>query len=122
MVANEVTNQNDTRMVVNKGLITNRDKARGLKLKGSNDASPLLSFVDSQQVIKELQSSQIYLTFTYFFTFTYNMRRNFGINPIEQQIDSDEWKNNFLIYDNLKNRRKKEIKDSLNQAAAPLLL
>ena len=46
-VANEVTNQNDTRMVVNKGLTTNRDKNHRLKPRGSNDTSLLLDCVDS---------------------------------------------------------------------------
>ena len=45
-----------------------------------------------------------------------------GTKPIKEWIDGDEWKNNFPNYENLSKSEKNEIKDSLNQAAAPLLL
>ena len=61
MISNEVTNQNDTRMIINKGLTASRDKNGGLKLRGGNESSPLLDSVDSKQVINKLISSQKYI-------------------------------------------------------------
>ena len=84
MISNEVTNQNDTRMIINKGLTASRDKNGGLKLRGGNESSPLLDSVDSKQVIKELMSSQKYLPFTHFLTFTCNQKRHFGTKPIKE--------------------------------------
>ena len=83
-VSNEVINQNGTRMVVNKGLTASRDKADVLKLRGVNDKSSLLDSVDCTQVIEELMSSQKYLPFTDFLTFTCNMGRNFGTKLIKE--------------------------------------
>ena len=50
------------------------------------------------------------------------MKQHFTTRRIEKWIDGDEWTQNFTNYDNLTNREEKEIKDSLNQIAAPLLL
>ena len=122
MISNEITNQNDTRMVVNKGLTASQDKKGNLQLRGGNQSSPLLDSVDSKQVIKELMSSQKYVPFTHFLTFTCNMKRHFGTKPIKEWIDSDNWKKKYPGYDNLTDTEKDEIKDALNQAAAPLLL
>ena len=111
MVSNEVTNQNDTRMIINKGLTARRDEYGDLKLGGGNESSPLLDSVDSKHVIKELTSSQKYLPFTRFFTFTCNMKRYFGTKPIKERIDGDEWKHKLPDYDNLTNNEKQEIKN-----------
>ena len=68
MVSNEVINQNDTRVVVNKGLTASRDKAGFLKLRGDNDTSPFSESVGSKQVIKESMPSQKHIPFIHFIT------------------------------------------------------
>ena len=50
------------------------------------------------------------------------MKRHFGTKTIKEWIDGEKWKKKYPNYDNLTKKEKQEIKDSLNQAAAPLLL
>ena len=70
-------------MVLNKGLTASKDESSGLNLRGGSNESPLLDSVDSKQMIKNLMSSQKYLPFNFFLTFTCNMRQHFGTKPIK---------------------------------------
>jgi hypothetical protein len=121
-MTNLATNKHDTRMVVNKGLTASQDESGGLNLRGGNNESPLLDAVDSKQMIKNLMSSQKYHPFDMFLTFTCNMKEHFGTKPIKEWIDGDLWKRNFPDYHHLNSSQQLEIKNALNQAAAPLLL
>ena len=98
MLTNLDTNKHDTRMVLNKGLTASKDESSGLNLRGGSNESPLLDSVDSKQMIKNLMSSQKYLPFNFFLTFTCNMRQNFGTKPIKYWIDGTEWKKNPKLY------------------------
>ena len=121
-MTNLATNKHDTRMVVNRGLTASQDESSGLNLRGGGNESPLLDAVDSKQMIKNLMSSQKYHPFDMFLTFTCNMKEHFGTKPIKQWIDGDAWKHNFPDYNYLNSSQQLEIKNALNQAAAPLLL
>ena len=122
MATNLATNHHDTRMVVNKGLTASRNEYSGLSLRGGSDESPLLDSIDSKQMIKNSMASQKYHPFDFFLTFTCNMKKHFGTKPIKEWIDGDEWKSNFPNFDNLTPKEKMEMKNAIDQAAAPLLL
>ena len=77
--------------------------------------------VDSKQMIKNLMSSQKYLPFNFFLTFTCNMRQHFGTKLIKEWIDGTEWKK-IPNYTSLNDSEQWEIKNALDQTAAPLLL
>ena len=109
-------------MVVNRGLMASHTKSSGLNIRGGNDDSPLLDSIDSKQMIKNLMSSQKYHLFDFFVTYTCNMKKHFGTKPIKEWIDDDKWTKHFPNYDTLTEKEKTEIRESLQQAAAPLLL
>ena len=46
MISNEVTNQNDTGIIINKGFIASRYKYGSLKLRGEDKSLPLLDSVN----------------------------------------------------------------------------
>jgi hypothetical protein len=121
-MTNLATNKNDTRMVVNRGLMESYTESSGLNIRGGNDDSPLLDSIDSKQMIKNLMSSQKYHLFDFFVTYTCNMKKHFGTKPIKEWIDDDKWTKHFPNYDTLTEKEKTEIRESLQQAAAPLLL
>ena len=121
-LVNLATNKHDSRMVVNKGLTASKDESSGLSLRGGNESSALLDSIDSKQMIKNLMASQKYFPFDFFLSYTCNQRLHFGTKPIKEWIDNDEWKTNFPHYDSLSADERQEIKNSLDQASAGLLL
>ena len=122
IMTNLATNNHDTRMVVNKGLTASKEESGGLTLRGVNKESALLDSIDSKQVIKNLMASQKYYPFDLFLSFTCNQKQHFGTKPIKECIDGTAWTKIFIGYDFLTNAEKEEIKHSLGQSAASLLL
>ena len=55
------------------------------------DYSKFLHSVDSRHMVKNLCASQDYFQWGVFLAFTYNMRKHFGIKPIREWIDNNEW-------------------------------
>ena len=120
-MVNLESNREDTRCIINNGLIVANDKIGGLELRGKGDSS-LLESIDSQAMVRNLCSSQIWHKMDVFLTFTCNMKKHFGTRVIKEWIEGDDWKKNFKDYEELDPFERKEIEDSLNQASSNLLL
>ena len=65
-------------------------------------------------MIKNLCYSYKKYKWSQFVTFTCNKKKHFGISPIKQWIDGEEWKKIFHM--NLSTTKRKEIKDALFQS------
>lgn len=65
MMANLAASQSDTRLIIDRGLTVGKDKYNNLEVRGSSD-STLLGSVDSKQMVKNLCSSQKYISWSYF--------------------------------------------------------
>ena len=121
MLTNLSANYQDTRLVLRRGLTVGDDKTGGLGLRGQGDSSMLESF-DSKAMVRNLCASQSYHNMSHFLTFTCNMKRHFGTKQIKEWIDSECWKFLFPDYHHLDVTEKKEIDESVIQAASGLLL
>lgn len=121
MLTNLSANHQDTRLVLRRGLTVGDDKTGGLGLRGQGDSSMLESF-DSKAMVRNLCASQLYHNMSHFLTFTCNMKKHFGTKPIKEWLDSEMWKRFFFEYHDLDENEKKEIDDSVVQAASGLLL
>jgi predicted GIY-YIG superfamily endonuclease len=121
VMANMAASQQDTRLVINRGLTVGKDKYGSLGVRGSNDSS-LLGSVDSKQMVKNLCSSQKKVQWTHFLTFTSNHKMHFGIKTIREWLDYKGWQHTFPGYHNLNNNDQSEIDNAVNQASAGLIL
>ena len=85
LMANLAASQSDTRLIINRGLTVGNDSKGNLQVRGSKDSS-LLGSVDSKQIVKNLYTSQKFLSWSYFLTFTANQDRHFGLKPIKKWL------------------------------------
>ena len=63
-MANLAAYSNDTRLVIKCGLTSSEDKHGNLGVKGSGDSS-ILGYVDSKQMVKNICTSQKYISWYY---------------------------------------------------------
>lgn len=119
-LSNLLMNMEDSRIIINRGLTFDGSDI-GLKVKSRSDTC-MHDSIDSKQVVKNLCASQKYHPMTFFLTFTCNQSMHFGIRHIKNWIDSNKWHIHFKGYDYLNFSEQEEIKNSMSQAAAPLLL
>ena len=73
VMSNLSATYNDTRMIMNRGLTAADDKHSGLGVRGKGDSS-FLGSVDSKQKVKNLCTSQKYIKWSHFLTFTANQK------------------------------------------------
>ena len=118
-ILNLATNHSDTRMVINRAVPEPIGKF-GVSLKENNDGQ-LTDSIDSRRNVQNLCASQLYHHMHFFKTLTVNQRMHFGISPLKQWTDSDEWKNNF-DWNNLTSERQDELCNAISQASATLTL
>ena len=78
---NLTLNNQDTRIVLNRGLTVGEDKKSSLQVKSRNDSS-LSDSIDSKQMVKNLCASMRYHKMTFFLTFTCNQAEHFGVAPV----------------------------------------
>ena len=122
IMANLAASQNDTRLVINRGLTVAKDKYGNLGVRGGSGDSSLLGSVDSKQMVKNLCSSQKKTSWSFFLTFTANQSRHPGLKPLRNWLETKGWRNVFPGYCDLTDSVQKEIDDAINQAAAGLML
>ena len=121
VMANMAASQSDTRMVINRGLTTSKDKYGNLGVRSTNDSS-LLGTVDSKQMVKNLCTSQKYIKWDYFLTFTANQSCHFGLKKIKQWLKSKGWTHTYTRYFTMNENEQNEIDNAINQASAGLML
>jgi predicted GIY-YIG superfamily endonuclease len=121
VLANMAASQNDTRLVINRGLTVGKDKYGSLGVRGCNDSS-LLGSVDSKQMVKNLCSSQKYVSWSYFLTFTANQSRHFGLKPIRSWLKRKGWQQTYNGYHDMNETDQTEVDSAVNQAASGLML
>ena len=73
-----------------KGATSSNTVSRGLDLRIKDD-SEFFHSIDSRHMVKNLCTSQEYFQWDIFLTFTCNMRKYFGTNPIRDWLDDNEW-------------------------------
>ena len=121
VMANMAATHNDTRLVINRGLTVGEDKYGSLEVRGNSD-STILGSVDSKQMVKNLCTSQKYIKWSYFLTYTSNHKRHFGTKTIKEWLDQKGWKDTYPNYMNLSTVDQEEIDNSFNQASIGLIL
>ena len=121
VMANLAASKSDTRLIINRGLTVSSDKNKSLEVRGINDSS-LLGSVDSKQMVKNLCTSQKYISWSYFLTFTANQSRHFGLRRIRKWIEKKGWKDTYPKYKLMSEFDQTEIDNSINQAASGLML
>lgn len=93
----------------------------GLGLRGKGD-SALLESIDSKAMVRNLCASQKWHPMDFFLTFTCNMKKHFGTKPIKEWLDSEDWKKFFPGYNDLDDKEKFEIDESVIQSSSSLIL
>ena len=121
MMANLAASQSDTRLIIDRGLTVGKDKYNNLEVRGSSD-STLLGSVDSKQMVKNLCSSQKYISWSYFLTFTANQSKHFGLKTIRKWIDTKGWQWKYPNYHSLNEKDQLEIDKAMDQASSGLML
>jgi predicted GIY-YIG superfamily endonuclease len=121
VMANMAASQCDTRLVINRGLTVGKEIYGNLGVRGNID-STLLGSVDSKQMVKNLCTSQKYVKWDYFLTFTANQSCHFGLKPIRKWIENKGWASIYPGYNDLNETYQREIDDAVNQASAGLML
>jgi hypothetical protein len=119
-LTNLAANHQDTRIVIRRGLTVD-EKSGGLGLRGTGDTSMLESF-DSKAMVRNLCAAQQYHNMTHFLTYTCNMKKHFGTQPIKEWIDSKQWKKYIPYFEDLDLTNQEEIENGINQASSGLLL
>ena len=89
-------------LIVDRGLTVSEDKYGNLGVRGCNDSS-LLGSIDSVQMVKNLCTSQKYISWSYFLTFTANQSRHFGLRKIKEWLDTKGWKDYYPKYESCTN-------------------
>ena len=79
IIANLAASRNDTGLVINLGLTVSEDKHGNLAIKGRGE-STILNDLDSKEMVENLCTSQKYISWSYFLTFTENQSRNLEQN------------------------------------------
>lgn len=120
ILSNLLLNSTDSRIILHRGL-TCCDGNIGISTKANKD-SPLHDSIDSKQIVKNLCASQKYVPMTFFLTFTVNQLEHFGVREIKRWIDGSKWKQFYDNFNDLSYEEKEEVKNGLEQAAAPILL
>lgn len=121
VLTNQTANHEDTRLILNRGLTVDENNDFNLTVRGKNDSS-LLPSTDSKQIVRNLCTSQKYHNWSFFLTFTCNMKTHFGTAPIKEWIDSGEWKQHFPGFYELEKDEQNEIEDALKASAASIFL
>jgi hypothetical protein len=121
IMANLAASKSDTRLIINRGLTVSSDKNKNLEVRGINDSS-LLGSIDSKQMVKNLCTSQKYISWSYFLTFTANQSRHFGLRRIRHWIDKKGWQDVYPGYKLMNHLDQKEIDSAINQTASGLML
>ena len=85
VMTNLALNGNDSRLVLNRGLISSTNET-GLALNNRSD-DRLYDSVDSKKMVRNLCSSQKYHEQTFFLTFTCNQKKHPGISPLKDYVD-----------------------------------
>ena len=120
ILSNLLLNNTDSRIILHRGL-TCCDGNIGISIRSSGDTS-LHDSIDSKQIVKNLCASQKYLPMNFFITFTVNQMEHFGVKKIKQWVDSTLWEKHYNNYTSLSFDERMEVRKSLEQAAAPILL
>ena len=118
---NLTLNNQDSRIVLNRGLTVGEDKKSSLQVKSKND-SFLSDSIDSKQMVKNLCSSMRYHKMSFFLTFTCNQAENFGVAPVKNWVDSSNWHENYPGFDKLKDYEKEEVINGMQQASCVVVL
>ena len=121
VIANMLATHHDTRLIIERGLTVSNDKKKNLQVRGTND-SAILGSVDSKQMVKNLCTSQKYVKWSYFLTFTANHTRHFGLKIIREWINSKGWTDTYPDYKLLNEFDQREIDKAVIQASSGLIL
>ena len=93
MLTNISANHEDTRFIMNRGLIVADDKLGGLGVIGMVD-SAILESVDNKQMVRNLCFPQKCTSWSHFLSYTCNQRTRFGTYFIKNWIYVD-WKMHY---------------------------
>ena len=84
-MTNMTLNNEDTRVILNRGLTVNKDKYCGLVVRGKKD-STLHESTDNQQMVKNLCSSQKFHQWGHFLIHKCNQKNKFGTTSIKMYL------------------------------------
>ena len=117
-VTNFCAAKSDVRIVLNRGLSTN--KTNGLSVCGTSN-SLFIESNSTNQTVRNLCASAKYIEMDLFLTFTCNQKEHFGLSFLRDWIDSEEWTNNMSYYESLHMIAQEEVKEAFQAAACGLL-
>ena len=80
-IANVLATHHDIQLIIERGLTISNDEKKNLQVCGSNDLA-ILGSVDSKHMVENLCTSQKYVKWSYFLTFTAKHTRHFGLKII----------------------------------------
>ena len=121
LMTNLAASQSDTRLIINRGITVGNDSNGNLQVRGSKDSS-LLGSVDSKQMVKNLCTSQKFLSWSYFLTYTANQDRHFGLKPIKKWLKHKGWSELYSGYNDMISSDQEEINNAVVQASSGIIL
>ena len=115
ILANKLLNTCHSRDIFQRGFVVDDKSSIGMSVK-DKDSSNLSESIDSRQMVLNLSSSQKYVKYTWFLTFTANHREHPGLAHLHEWKTSMKWTNKIDNYENLSPLQKEEMKKGMEQA------
>ena len=115
MLGNMVMNQCHSRDIFERGFVVDNSSSYGMSIR-DKDNTKLSGSVDSRKMVLKLASSQKYIKYTWFLTFTANQSEHPGLSHLHEWKNSSNWQKNIPEYDSYSIFDKKELQSGMEQA------
>ena len=114
-LGNKMLNNYHSRDVFKRGFVVDNKSPNGIGLRQSNKSN-LSGSVDGRKMVLNLSSSQKYVKYTWFLTFTANHSEHPGLSHLHQWKISMNWTSAIPNYNNLSYDEKSEISKAMEEA------
>jgi len=118
---NRTLSNEDSRVILNRGVAASNTPA-GLKVREKDDHF-FSDSIDNRQNVLNLTESQKYHRSNWFITITANQKLTFGLSPIKDWIDGDDWipEVEKLVGHKLSGDEKREYRNAVHDSSCTLM-
>ena len=109
---------NHSRDVFQRGFVVDSKSATGMVVREKGHTN-LSECIDSQKMVMNLATSQKYIKWTWFLTFTLNQKEHPGVFHLHEWKSSKNWTSYFPGYDDMSVFEKDEIDRVFEESSAP---
>ena len=114
ILGNMVMSKCHSRDIFERGFVVDNKSAYGMSVREQNHTK-LSGSVDSRRMVMNLASSQKYIKYTWFLTFTANQSEHPGLSHLHEWKNSSKWTRNIPNYDSFSVFEKSEFRKAMEQ-------